>query len=103
MIPVIFDKVINILKWPIAVLSVLILIPTIKECYGVLIHVLDRGEVLIPLFIGGIAYILISRIIVGKKKQGWISTLEHELTHAFFALITFHKVNGIQTLANEGG
>ena len=103
MIAVIFDRVINILKWPLAVLSVLILIPTIKECYRRFIHVLDGVEVLIPLFIGGIAYIIISRIIVGKKKQGWFSTLEHELTHALFALITFHKINGIQTTSNQGG
>ena len=103
MIPPILDRIINFLKWPIAALSVLILIPTLKECYGICIFVIDKSEVLVPLLIGGIAYLLISRIIVGKKKQGWFSTLEHELTHALFALMTFHKVNAIQTTSNQGG
>lgn len=103
MIPRILDKGINFSKWPLAALSVWTLIPTVKECYKILIYAIDRGDVLIPLLIGGIAYLLISRIIVGKRKQGWFSTLEHELTHALFALITLHKVNGIQTTSNRGG
>ena len=58
---------------------------------------------LIPLLIGGLSYLGVSRIFVGSKKQGGFSTLEHELTHAFFALLTFHKIGGIQTTATGGG
>ena len=37
-----------------------------------------------------------------KARGGWFSTLEHELTHAFFALLSFHKVHSIKT-QEEGG
>jgi len=103
MIAGILDRLINLLKWPCAVWSVWVLFPASQSAYEIVINSLDKTEVLIPLFAGGFAYLVTSRIIVGKKKQGWFSTLEHELTHAFFALITFHKVNGIQTTANQGG
>ena len=103
MIAGILDRLINLLKWPCVVLSVWALFPSSQACYEILIYSLDKTELLFPLFVGGFAYLVISRIVVGKKKQGWFSTLEHELTHALFALITFHKVNGIQTTASQGG
>ena len=61
------------------------------------------GPAIIQLLGGGALYIVSARIFVGKKRQGWISTLEHELTHALFALITLHPVSSLQTTESQGG
>ena len=33
----------------------------------------------------------------------WFSTLEHELTHAFFAMLSLNKVTGLNASGNAGG
>ena len=93
------DFIINILKWPIALASLLSIYPIGKA----VLQFFDFGPWLFYLLGGGLLYLITSRIFVGKKRQGWISTLEHELTHALFALITLHPVSSIQTTENRGG
>jgi len=93
------DFIINILKWPIALASSLSIYPISKA----VLQFFDLGPWLFYLLGGGLLYLVTARIFVGNKRQGWISTLEHELTHALFALITLHPVSSIQTTENQGG
>ena len=103
MIAKILDSLINLLKWPTAMLSLGCLLPASLELFGVLSLALQNLEAFGAILLGIISYIIASKIFVGKKRQGWFSTLEHELTHALFALITFHPVTGIKTTDTQGG
>ena len=69
MIAGILDRLINLFKWPFAVWSAWVLFPASQSAYEIVINSLDKIEVLIPLFVGGFAYLVTSRIIVGKKSK----------------------------------
>ncbi len=38
------------------------------------------------------AYIVIWQVLFKNIGNGWFATLEHELTHIIFAIVTFHKI-----------
>lgn len=103
MIAKILDSLINLLKWPTGLLSLCCLVPATMELSNIFTLGLNNLDALGAILSGIIFYIIASRILVGKKRQGWFSTLEHELTHALFALITFHPVTGIKTTDTQGG
>jgi len=103
MIAKILDFFINLLKWPTATLSLCCLLPATLELINLLALGLKNLESFGAILFGIISYTIASRILVGKKRQGWFSTLEHELTHALFALLTFHPVTGIKTTDTHGG
>ena len=57
-----------------------------------------------PLVAGLAGYVVAWRLVLGKRWAGSaFSTLEHELTHALFALLTFHPVVGIRATWSRGG
>jgi hypothetical protein len=97
------DSIIGIFKWTAPILSLFFVPPSILSLIDTVNMSFGSLNSLIPLLIGGVSYLVVSRIVVVRKKQGWFSTLEHELTHAFFALLTFHTISGIQTTATGGG
>ena len=91
-------------KWPTAFFMLYLLPDSALE----LLTLLERSELespqVAPFIYGFMGYaaawfILFKRYFVGS----WISTLEHELTHGLFALITFHKVLEVKTSYLSGG
>jgi len=92
------NLLINGLKWPVAVLT-LFMLPGATSALGPVFAVLlDFPERTAPFVSGFIMYTLGWWFIFRKRSAGaYLSTLEHELTHALFALLTFHKVTGIKT------
>ena len=102
MIARVLDSIIGIFKWTAAILSLFFVPPSILGLIDTVNMSFGSLNSLIPLLIGGLSYLLVSRIVVGRKKQGWFSALEHELTHAFFALLTFHKIAGYKQPQPEG-
>ena len=49
------------------------------------------------------AYIVVWQVFFKNIGNGWFATLEHEFTHIFFALITFHKITGLKATFSKGG
>jgi hypothetical protein len=96
------DNLINLLKWPIALLT-LFLLPDITLAIGDEIAKLS-SKVLIPLTVGIAAYFVLWKLLFTRRLWGsWLPTLEHELTHTIFALITLHKVTNFHTSYEKGG
>lgn len=96
--------VLGIAKWPLALLSVLYL-PSIADVF-----VSALGGLLLPPSLGGFmlllgfaCYLMTWLLIIRGTGLSWLSTLEHEITHALFALLTFNKVTGIRTTMRNGG
>ena len=94
----ILDKLINLLKWPVALYLFFSLPAFIKSadffrfadwCY-------------IALF-GGFFLFFISRSFMDSSARVSMEVLAHEMTHAFFALLTLHKVKGLRINPDDTG
>jgi len=96
------DRLINLLKWPIALLTVFLL-PAIALTIGDEITKLS-SNILIPFTVGLVAYFILWKMLFTRRLWGsWLPTFEHELTHTLFALITLHKVTDFHTSYEKGG
>ena len=102
MLTLLIDRLINVLKWPIALLT-LFLLPAIGLTTANEITKLS-STVLIPFITGMAAYFILWKLLFTRRLWGsWLPTFEHELTHTLFALITLHKVTGFHTSYEKGG
>jgi hypothetical protein len=98
------DRVINFLKWPIGVLGLFLLPGSIYAWKGPILAIVNDPLPTLPLFGGFAAYFLGWLLVFRRRSMGTLlSTLEHEMTHALFAILTVHKVGGIRTSWSEGG
>ena len=96
------NKGINILKYPIAVLALLLSVELFHILYSVVISIYTNPLFYKYFFIGMGIYLLFWLIFFNKNSY-WFLTVEHELTHIIFALLTFHKVIDFQASSWRGG
>jgi hypothetical protein len=66
-----------------------------------ILMILAQHSVLHPLLIGMAAGLLLWFLII--KSISWLLIFEHELTHAFVALLFFRKISHIRVVSDEGG
>ncbi|MBT6433519.1 MAG: hypothetical protein HOK28_10530 [Deltaproteobacteria bacterium] len=94
----------GLVKWPLAFLMIYLLPDSILE----MLELLEKSELesdqVAPFIYGFLGYfaawfVLFKRYFMGS----WLSTLEHELTHGLFAVITFHKITELKTSYLSGG
>ena len=98
------DRFIRWLKWPMA-LAVAAATPAAAQAFwregSALMGASELGP---PLATGAVAYWLAWLLFF--RRRGWgsaVSTLEHELTHAIFALATLHRVHQLRMSWGSGG
>lgn len=98
------DAFLKWVKWPVAIIS-LVLLPGAMWALGTMIRlVVDNFGGMLP-FWGGFGAYLAGWYFIFRK-PGWgsyLSTFEHEITHALFAVLTFHKVTSMKTSWHDGG
>jgi hypothetical protein len=98
------DRIINLLKWPAALVSVVLLPKAVLALLAVVRGLASSPKELLPLLAGLGGYFLLWRFVLRRRPFGaFFSTLEHELTHALFALATFHPVTGLRATFRRGG
>ncbi len=56
-----------------------------------------------PLFQGMGAYFVLWIVIFKNSRGKWFLTIEHELTHTLFALLSFHKIVDFKATDSLGG
>ena len=93
--------ILAILKWPLAFLMVLLIIPAFKTDMMILYNGLTL-DVLGWFFLPLLMMILVWLIIPGLSGS-FLSILEHELTHMVFAILTFHSPHDINVQRGVGG
>ena len=98
------DRIVNWLKWPVAVVAILLVPNSILASFELVRKIVSAPKPVLPLLVGLGLYVLfwwrfLRRPIFGS----FLSTLEHELTHAIFALATFHRVTGLRATWRSGG
>lgn len=98
------DKTLQALKWPAASIS-LLLVPLLGwALVRLVLRVAIDPIPLIPFALGIAGLILLWRRFIGRRRMGrFIITLEHELTHALFAVICFHRIVGFRASVGRGG
>ena len=84
---IIIDKFINLLKWPIALWLFFSLPAYLKS----LDYFRFADFKYLALF-GGFFCFFIARSFMDSSAKVGMEVLAHELTHALFAILTFHKV-----------
>ena len=100
--PLFWDRLINIFKWPIAVLTLLTLPAAILGFGNCVVGAFDESMTFF--WVGFGCYVALWYSIFCKRIWGsWLSTLEHEFTHAIFAWLTFHRVTDFHTSWSKGG
>jgi len=98
------DRILAILKWPLA-LTALVFLPGLVVALVEVVRVIARAPQPCLAFLAGagicaaVWYLLFRRRTVGN----FIVVLEHELTHALFAWLTFHRVVGFRATLRRGG
>lgn len=96
-----FDTLLGWLKWPVAIVA-LIFLPGLVYALSFVVHdVFAHRAHCLPFLVGAATYTVIF-IGVARRRVGWWSILEHELTHAVFAWATFHRVVGVSAMRSGG-
>lgn len=92
------DLLLGLFKWPVAILAFVSL--------PALVHALEYlrlDNLRFFAFLGGAFVYLALKILAGARSNISMQILAHELTHTFFALLTFHKVVHIHLNMDESG
>ena len=92
------DLLLGLFKWPVAILAFVSL--------PALVHALDYlrlDNLRFFAFLGGAFVYLALKILAAARSNISMQILAHELTHTFFALLTFHKVVHIHLNMDESG
>ncbi|MFC1707828.1 M50 family metallopeptidase [Planctomycetota bacterium] len=98
------DGVLAVVKWPVVLIVVLLLPASAWALWDLLVLAVRNLERLFPFVAGFLGYsacwyVLLRRPIFGA----FLSTFEHELTHAIFAWLTLHRVTGFRATWRSGG
>ncbi len=92
------DKSINLTKWPVA-LFLLFSLPALFDS----IDFFHFGSLKHMAMFGGFFCFFIARTFMDSSVRTSMEVLAHEMTHALFAFLTFHKVKGISINPDDSG
>lgn len=93
-----FDFIINILRWPAAIL-ILLNIPSLATA---LTHINFFGTKFYA-FYAGAAFYIVTALVSGYGIRSSMQIISHELTHSVFAYLTCHWVGKIRLNPDESG
>ena len=95
---VLIDRFITLLKWPAAVYMFIYLPALVQSVYY-----FNFASLKYMALFGGFFLYFIMRQMADSSVKTSMQIIAHELTHAFFALLTFHKVKHIRVEADDSG
>jgi hypothetical protein len=96
-----FDEVLRWLKWPVALAALLLLPGLGYALYVVVRAIAERPSTCMPFLAGAVAYAVVF-VLFARRRVGFLTIVEHELTHALFAWATFHKVVDFSAMRTGG-
>jgi len=97
------DLLITWLKWPVAVLALALLPGAMIAVIELLVRVVTRPLPVTMFLVGFALYFVVWWRFFRRSRFSYVLTLEYELTHALFAIVTFHRVTGLSATAFRGG
>lgn len=98
------NSLINVLKWPVGLLMAWFLPGTVMLLWHFAVTQEYTFQNFPPIVIGFLGYMLLWSILFRRQAFGsYLSTLEHECTHALFAVLTGHTVRAMKVTSRNGG
>ncbi len=92
------DKFVNMLKWPVA-LWLLFSLPAFVSS----LDYFKFSEIKYWALFGGFFLFFIARSFMDASAKVSMEVLAHEFSHALFAVLTLHKVNGLNINPDDSG
>jgi len=92
------DKLINLFKWPLAFYMFISLPALIRSLDFFLVSNVNTFCLL-----GGLVFFVFSKTMMDSSVRTSMQIIAHELTHTFFALLTFHKIKHIRLNSDDTG
>jgi len=97
------DRWLTRLRWPIAI-AALVMLPGIAwSLLRLLGAMLSNPWPLRYFAVGCAGWLAVWWLVLRRSRFSLLLTLEHELTHALFAWLTFHRVVGFRATLTRGG
>ncbi len=98
------DKTLRVLKWPAAYASILLVPPLAWSLLLLAKRVLFDLPPILPFAAGTVLFLFLWRRYLGRSRWGrFLITLEHESTHALFAVLCLHRIVGFRASVGRGG
>lgn len=98
------DTLVNILKWPTAAAALLLLPSCVVAVARLTGTIVGKPAPMLWFGVGAASYWLAWRLLLRRPLLGsFLPTLEHELTHALFALLTFHPITAVKATWSGDG
>jgi hypothetical protein len=99
----VLNQTISLLKWPVALAMLVVLLPASVTLLRVLWQMAQQPQGWWPLGAGLLAYALLWLLRLRHAQTGhWLYTLEHEFTHALFAVLTLNRVTDLNAQRGTG-
>ena len=96
------DRLLNGCKWPLGI-AALFCFPLTATLLFQQLKVIGTSSY-VGLWVGFLGYVVLHFFVFRRGLFGsWLPTLEHEITHALFAWMTFHSVGGLKLTWANGG
>lgn len=92
------DKIVELFKWPVAIFLLCSLPALIKS-----LDYFNFANVRYWALFAGCLFFFVARTMMDASVRTSMEVLAHELTHAFFAVLTFHKVKSLSINADDSG
>ncbi len=97
------NRLLALLKWPVALAMLVLLVPASVSLVRVLWQMVQQPQGWWPLGAGLLAFGLCWLLWLRRVQTGhWLYTLEHELTHALFAVLTLNRVTDLNAQRSTG-
>ena len=95
--------ILAVLKWPAAIFSVAYFPASLWALCAEMALDIHVRSTFLPLAIGVLSYFLVWNVWLRHSNLTWLSTLEHELVHAIFALLTGNRPVSLRVTLRSGG
>lgn len=96
------DFMLMLIKWPILIGCILAIMPAFGLIISVFTQYMDN-RVLYYFILPFCGTVVVWFTLFYHSSWSFLSTLEHELTHLFFILLTFHKPTHLSVTLKSGG
>lgn len=98
------DRILAVVKWPVALAGLVFLPGLVAALVEVVRAIARQPQPCLAFLAGAGALAAVWYLLLRKRAVGtFIIVLEHELTHALFAWLTFHRVIGFRASLRRGG
>jgi len=94
----VLDKIVNWFKWPVAVLF-LVCVPALVQS----VDYFGFRNIYFMSLVGGFFMYFVGAVSMDSSSKTAMQIVAHEMTHSFFAILTFHPVKHIRVAEDNSG